>query len=201
MAKRVTRAQMRSVLTTRLLGGDAAGTPASRPSTKAAFVIGWSGMRGIVTLAAALALPEGFPYRDLMQLTAFVVVLGTLIIQGLTLGPLLTFLRLPKDATVQTELGLAREVALKAAMGELQDDTPAAERLRLEYAEALGKTRQGGDPRDSADNVLRRRLVAASRNAIEDLRSRGTIGDDAFRRVEEELDWLELSVGRANARD
>ena len=188
-----------SVLTTRLLGGDAAGTPTSAPSTKAAFVIGWSGMRGIVTLAAALALPDGFPYRDFMQLTAFVVVLGTLVIQGLTLGPLLKFLRLPKDDTVQTELGLAREVALKAAMGELQDSTPAAERLRLEYAEALGKARQGGDPRDSADNVLRRRLVAASRNAIEDLRSRGTIGDDAFRRVEEELDWLELSAGRANA--
>jgi CPA1 family monovalent cation:H+ antiporter len=49
--------------------------------------------------------------------------------------------------------------------------------------------------------VLRRRLVAASRNAIEDLRSSGTIGDDAFRRVEEELDWLELSAGLANARD
>ena len=85
-------------------------------------------------------------------------------------------------------------------MKELQDDdTPAAERLRLQYAEALGEARRGGDPRDSADNALRRRLVASSRDAIEELRSSGTIGDDAFRRAEEELDWLELSARSASA--
>jgi NhaP-type Na+/H+ or K+/H+ antiporter len=49
-------------------------------------------MRGIVTLAAAFALPEGFPYRDLMLLTAFAVVLGSLVIQGLTLRPLISAL-------------------------------------------------------------------------------------------------------------
>ena len=49
-------------------------------------MISWCGMRGIVTLAAAYALPEGFPYRDLILLTAFAVVLGSLLIQGLTLA-------------------------------------------------------------------------------------------------------------------
>jgi monovalent cation/hydrogen antiporter len=189
------------VMTARLSGRHPNYASMPAPDAKAGFVIGWSGMRGIVTLAAALALPEGFPYRDFIQLTAFVVVLGTLVIQGLTLRPLLLLLRLPQDSTVQTELGLARKAALKAAMKELQDDhTPAAERLRLEYAEALSEARRGGDPGGSADNVLRRRLVAASRVAIEDLRSSGAIGDDAFRRAEEELDWLELSAGPANAR-
>ena len=55
-------------------------------------------MRGIVTLAAAMALPAAFPYRDFIQLTAFVVVLGTLVLQGLTLRPLLRLLRLPSDS-------------------------------------------------------------------------------------------------------
>jgi NhaP-type Na+/H+ or K+/H+ antiporter len=58
---------------------------------KNGILIGWSGMRGIVTLAAAMALPPGFPYRDFIQLTAFAVVVGTLLIQGLTLRPLLAF--------------------------------------------------------------------------------------------------------------
>src|SRR5213078_2239191 len=63
--------------------------PMLRASVGSGLVISWAGMRGIVTLAAALALPEGFPYRDLIVLTAFSVVLGTLVIQGLTLKPLM----------------------------------------------------------------------------------------------------------------
>ena len=65
-----------------------------RPTVGSGLVISWSGMRGIVTLAAALALPEAFPFRDLIVLTAFSVVLGTLALQGLTLGPLLRALDL-----------------------------------------------------------------------------------------------------------
>jgi len=177
------------------------GTPPSTPLTaKGGLVIGWSGMRGIVTLAAAIALPEGFPYRNFIQLTAFVVVLGTLVIQGLTLRPLIAFLRLPEDGTVETETNRARGAALKAAMLELkEDDTPAAERLKLEYQDALSRARSGADPSGSLDNTLRRRAVAAARLAIEDLRRTSVIGDDAYRRVEEELDWLELSAQTATA--
>ncbi|WP_374468995.1 cation:proton antiporter [Phenylobacterium sp.] len=165
---------------------------------RAMAVVGWSGMRGIVSLAAALALPEGFPYRDFIRFAAFVVVLGTLLLQGLTLGPLLRLLRLPRDTVVESELRIARKVALKAAMTELDgDDSPAADRLRQEYAEALGQAKDGGSPQDWPENVLRRRLVAASRRAIAELRTRGDIGDDAYRRAEEELDRLELSAGAA----
>ena len=60
-----------------------------RPTVGSGLIISWSGMRGIVSLAAAMALPPAFPYRDLIVLTAFAVVLGTLVIQGLTLKPLL----------------------------------------------------------------------------------------------------------------
>ena len=94
-----------------LLGLRIARSSMSPPSAKGALVVAWSGMRGIVTLAAALALPDGFPHRDFILLTAFVVVLGTLAIQGLTLRPLLLLLRLPGDGTVETEIRLARKAA------------------------------------------------------------------------------------------
>jgi monovalent cation/hydrogen antiporter len=117
-----------------------------------------------------------------------------LVIQGLTLRPLLVLLHLPKDLTVEREIGVAREAALKAAMAALEgDETPAAQRLRLEYQEALRQARRGSDPRERPDNALRQRVVPASRRAIDDLRDSGAIGDEAYRLVEEELDWLELS--------
>ncbi len=165
-------------------------------SLKGAVVIGWSGMRGIVTLAAALALPTAFPYHDFILLTAFVVVLGTLVLQGLTLQPLLRFLRLPADTVVEDEIAVARNAALKAAIVELEKDSasPAAQRLKKEYEAALVHTRRGQDPHDSADNTLRRQVLRKSRQALDELRGSGEIGDDAYRLVEEELDWLDLSA-------
>ena len=78
--------------------------PMLRPTVGSGLVISWAGMRGIVSLAAALALPPAFPYRDLIVLTAFSVVLGTLVIQGLTLKPLLRALDLHDDDPVGREL-------------------------------------------------------------------------------------------------
>ncbi len=76
-------------------------------------------MRGIVTLAAAMALPVVFPYRDLIVLTAFSVVLSTLAIHGLTLKPLLRALKLHDDDPVGHEVTAARERALGAALASL----------------------------------------------------------------------------------
>ena len=78
--------------------------PMLRPTVGSGLVISWAGMRGIVTLAAALALPAAFPFRDLIVLTAFSVVLGTLVIQGLTLKPLMRALDLQDDDPVGREL-------------------------------------------------------------------------------------------------
>jgi CPA1 family monovalent cation:H+ antiporter len=89
---------------------------------------------------------------------------------------------------------------LKAALAQLDGETtPAAQRLREEYRDAFARARSGGDPRDTPDNALRRRMVAAARHAIEELRSSGLIGDEAYRRVEEELDRMELSALPAEA--
>ena len=82
--------------------------PMLRPTVGSGLVISWAGMRGIVTLAAALALPAAFPFRDLIVLTAFSVVLGTLVIQGLTLKPLLRALDLHDDDPVGREAASRR---------------------------------------------------------------------------------------------
>jgi monovalent cation/hydrogen antiporter len=133
-----------------------AGKPAP-PGVKSGVAIGWSGMRGIVTLAAAMALPPGFPQRDFIQLAASVVVLGTLIIQGLTLRPLLALLRLPTDTMMEKELALARKKVLKAALAALDgDDSPGAQRLRMEYDEALTHARQGHAPATTPITVWRK---------------------------------------------
>jgi Na+/H+ antiporter len=166
------------------------------PSARGGLLVAWCGMRGMVSLAAALALPEGFPYRDFILLTAFTVVIGTLVIQGLTLKPLMRLLAIPDDDPVRKEVKLARAKAAKAILAELEgDDSPAAQALRREYGDALSQARQGRNARASAENALRRRVVAVSRDAISDLRRRGEIGDDAYRALEEEFDWLELSAG------
>src|SRR5438093_12112306 len=93
--------------------------PMLRPTIGSGLIVSWAGMRGIVSLAAAMALPPAFPYRDVIVLTAFAVVLGTLVIQGLTLKPLLRALDLHDDDPVGRELTAARERALDAGLASL----------------------------------------------------------------------------------
>ncbi|WP_407178245.1 cation:proton antiporter [Bradyrhizobium sp. STM 3562] len=169
------------------------------PTLKGGIIVSWCGMRGIVTLAAAFALPEGFPYRDLILLTAFAVVLGSLIIQGLTLRPLILALRLKEDDFMAGEVAYARGAAYRAALEEIEGDpSEEAELLRLEYRGLL--LQADGDPNGGlatgelpADPV-RRRAIAAARDAILRLRESEAIGDDAFHQIEEELDRAELGA-------
>lgn len=177
------------------IAGSRAEREANAHSLKAALVVGWAGMRGIVTLAAALALPAGFPYRDFILLSAFTVVLGTLVVQGLTLRPLLRLLKLPADDPIADELAIARGTALETAMRILDESQdPAAERLKYEYRAALAYTCDGDDPGNSPYNRLRRDVMPSARQALSALRATGRIGDEAYRQVEQELDWGELSA-------
>ena len=164
--------------------------PTTPPTVGSGLVISWAGMRGIVSLAAALALPAGFPYRDLVVLTAFAVVLGTLVLQGLTLRPLLRLLDLPGDDPVGREVGIARQRALEAAYAALGDDgSPAALALRQAFEARLGH----GSAPDASEGEIG--ALGVARRVVFDMRARDDIGDDAFHRLEEEFDWIEMGIG------
>jgi len=174
--------------------------PMLRPTLGSGLVISWSGMRGIVTLAAALALPAGFPFRDLIVVTAFSVVLGTLALQGLTLGPLLRALDLRDDDPVGHEVSAARARALRAGLEALaRDRSPVAKAVRQELRAHLAPARDqaagGGRGRRAAHASTHRLALQASRDAVFAMRESEEIGDDAFHQLEEELDWIEMSAG------
>ena len=168
-----------------------------RPTVGSGLVISWAGMRGIVTLAAALALPGAFPFRDLIVLTAFSVVLGTLAVQGLTLSPLLRALDLRDDDPVGREVGAARQRALHAGLAWFEHDRSAvAEAVRLEliaHLGALSSDVEEGEARRFAHSDIHKRAVDAARQAVHAMRASDEIGDDAFHQMEEELDWIEMS--------
>jgi len=173
----------------------------TRPSVKGGVLMSWCGMRGIVTLATAFALPDRFPYRDLILLTAFGVVLGTLVIQGLTLRPLVAWLALDDGDPLGHEIGWARRAAFHAALEAIDGNTSAeAELLRLEYRQMLDKAESNPDGLTSSQlpaDPLRRQAISAARRVLFEMRESGEIGDDAFHLLEEEFDWAELSATEA----
>ena len=174
--------------------------PMLRPTVGSGVIISWAGMRGIVSFAAALALPPAFPYRDLIVLTAFAVVLGTLVIQGLTLKPLLRALDLHDDDPVGREVRAARERALDAGLATFAGNQSAiAESLRQQFTRHLASEATsagaGGSGRSEHDQLHHEALQAA-RRAVLDMRANNEIGDDAFHQIEEQLDWMEMVADR-----
>src|SRR5689334_14265741 len=89
------------------------------PTVDTGLMIAWCGMRGIVTLATALALPQDFAYRDLILLSAYGVVLGTLVLQGLSLRPLMLRLKSAETDEIETEAQLARRRTAEVALDVL----------------------------------------------------------------------------------
>jgi monovalent cation/hydrogen antiporter len=182
---------------------------ARRTGPKERFLVAWSGMRGGVSLAAALAIPFSthsgapFPNRDLIVFLTFAVILVTLVLQGLTLPLLIRRFRLPVDDTEDREELRARLAAVKAALGRLEelsredwtrDDT--VDRLRRAYdyrkrrfAARAGKVEDDGyEERSLAYQRLVRELLDVQRRALVDLRNQGEISDSVLRRVERDLD-------------
>jgi CPA1 family monovalent cation:H+ antiporter len=172
--------------------------PMLRPTVGSGLIISWAGMRGIVSLAAALALPPAFPARNLIVLTAFFVVVGTLTIQGLTLKPLLRRLDLHDEDPVGLEVRTARARALRAALSSFGGDrSPAADVVRRELKAHLASdpadADEAGDGPRSAHSEIHRDALQAARQAVIVMRAADEIGDDAFHQIEEELDWLEMA--------
>ena len=161
-----------------------------------AIVVGWAGMRGFVTLATAFALPSSFPQRDLVVLTAFSVVLATLVVQGLTLAPLIQRLGLNSTDELKQELLDARATLASAALTALKSESgPEAENLRYPYA----IERDASADASSCRSLNRRRelglaAVSAQRAELEKLRTTDKAGSGAYLLLQEELDWSELTL-------
>jgi CPA1 family monovalent cation:H+ antiporter len=165
-------------------------------SGRAAYVAGWCGLRGIVTLAAALALPVNFPFRDLIFFTAFAVVLVTLVVQGMTLRPLIARLDLRDDGKVEREVQLARVETLRTALAAVAacGAGESVELLRRRYELRLRRAERDEEQIDPAGKDVVRVATSAERKRLIELRDDGTIGDAAFQQVEQELDMKELDL-------
>jgi Na+/H+ antiporter len=182
------------------------------------LVMSWSGMRGAVSLAAALAVPlstnagDPFPGRDLIVFLTFSVILATLVLQGLTLGPLIAALRLRGDGEVGKLAELrARLDAARAALYELErlgDDgrvsLESQERMREYYDGSIQRytagLQAGGTTEEYAKSSgdwreWRRELLAAEREAVLSLRDAGKISPEVMRRIERDLDLQESRLG------
>lgn len=170
----------------------------SAPSFAAGLVVGWAGMRGVVSLAAAYALPQNFPYRDLIQLAVFAVVLGTLVVQGLTLGPLIRWLGFGNDGVLDGEIRKAREAITDAAIAHVsnRDDAPA-KRLKAEYRERRQALKAAGDGDGRVSlpvDDLAEEVLATKRERLLAMRLNGEISDAAYYQIEEELDRREMAL-------
>ena len=169
----------------------------SPPTAASGLILGWAGMRGVVSLAAAYALPLNFPHRDLLLLATFAVVMGTLVVQGLTLGHLIRLLGVEDDGQLEQEIKHARQVTTQAAVDHLKDcKGRVANRLKDEYGERLDAVMsdEADDGRvELESDQIRADLLKTKRDALMALRTSGEIGEAAYYQIEEELDRYELS--------
>jgi CPA1 family monovalent cation:H+ antiporter len=184
------------------------------PAWSSLFIIGWTGMRGIVSLAAALALPlttaagAPFPFRAEIILITFSVIFATLVLQGLSLAPLIRALNLQEDGALEREEMQAREHAATAALVRLDEVAnegwPIPEHLdqmRAHYGDRAQRyAKDGTAPECTAEAIeifrrLRHETLTAERLAVIGLRNNGAISDDVLHRIEHELDVEALQLG------
>jgi CPA1 family monovalent cation:H+ antiporter len=185
---------------------------ARRTSAASRLVVAWSGMRGAVSLAAALAIPlatdagRPFPDRDLIIFLTFSVIFFTLVVQGLSLPAVIRALHVTGDGTEETEEIRARVIASKAAVARLdelageewtRDDT--IERMRALYqyrirrfAARAGKIEDDGyEDRSLAYQQTLQIVLAAQRDALIRMRADGELSNEIMNRVIQELDLEE----------
>lgn len=190
---------------------------AREPDTtwKAPVIVGWAGMRGVVSLAIAFSVPMSVPHRNLILFLTFTTVIGTLVVQGLTLPPLIRLLRLPPkdlqaetlaEAQAQSEASRAADERLTELL-ELPENAlppPLADRLRtvLERRrnavwERLGEV--DAVTGESADDIYRRlsgEMIEAEREVFVALRDRRRIDDEMLRTLLRRLDLEEAAAYR-----
>jgi Na+/H+ antiporter len=180
-----------------------------RSSWRERLIVGWAGMRGAVSLAAALALPtvtdagDAFPQRDLIIFLTFAVILATLVVQGLTLPALIRAMQVEDDGLDEREEVQARLAAIGAALARLdelaledwtREDSVQRTRALLEYRRRRFTARREGDDGDGLEDRslayqrMMRDLFDAQRAELAALRNRGAISNDVMHRLEREID-------------
>ena len=176
------------------------------------LVLGWSGMRGGVSLAAALALPlvaEGhaFPNRSDIILIAYIAIAASLVIEGLTLSPLVRRLGLSQEDALAREEARARVALARTALRHIDElaeredlGEAIADPLRMTFEQRIHRLEPEadddatrGDEAEIAQRIreLRRELIAVERRRLGELRRRGEISAETVRRIEHELDLEE----------
>jgi Na+/H+ antiporter len=185
------------------------------PEWKNVTIIAWTGMRGVVSLAAALAVPltvqkdVPFPGRDLILFLTFVVIFATLVVQGLSLPFLIRWLQIDEDKTVEKEERAARLKANQAALQRLKEivsrdpsKAEASRRLEIEYEDRLRQL-QSTDESDlnkrgqvfsSAYEELSLETLIVERQTILDLRNQDIINDEVLRDIQRDLDFEEARL-------
>jgi monovalent cation/hydrogen antiporter len=185
-----------------------------RLGTPERLVVGWAGMRGSVSLAAALAIPletdagAPFPGRDLIIFLAFAVILVTLVGQGLTLSPLIEWFGVHDDGEESHEDTLARRRVAEAALARLEElgepewispESVGRARQLFDYRQRRFGALEDGDgdnyeERAEAWRRLMYDLYDAQREALLELRNTGAISDEVRRRVERDIDLEETRI-------
>jgi monovalent cation/hydrogen antiporter len=174
-------------------------------SARVSTVVSWSGMRGVVSLAAALALPstlpngEPFPQHDLVILLAFGIVFVTLVGQGLTLPGLIRAMRIDTDESGDRETAVAREAMRRAAIGAInrlvaEHGIPAYEAVAVRRFFTSRTAQQSGALAPDAEARLWLGASAAQRDALLNLWRTGEIGEDVLVQLEREIDLAELRL-------
>ncbi|MGW7317314.1 Na+/H+ antiporter [Streptomyces sp. NPDC054865] len=183
---------------------------------KAPVIVGWAGMRGVVSLAIAFSVPMDVPHRNLILFLTFTTVIGTLVVQGLTLPPLIKLLKLPPrdvraetlaEAQAQSEASRAAEDRLAELLEDSEHNAlppPLVERLRtvLERRrnavwERLGEVNaRTGESADDVYRRLAREMIASEREVFVALRDARRIDDEMLRALLRRLDLEEAAAYR-----
>jgi monovalent cation/hydrogen antiporter len=175
------------------------------PNARRVFVVGWTGMRGVVSLAAALALPtvlrdgSPFPHRGMIVFLTFCVIIVTLVLQGLTLPPLIRFLGLAGSAGPNCEELEARRIVTQAALSHLEEANARDQGAVSEiYEDLIHHYRQrltsltinttGEISHHERHTALSLEALRVERETAVRLRDEGRINDSVLRRIERELD-------------
>jgi CPA1 family monovalent cation:H+ antiporter len=188
------------------------------PDWRHVSLLAWTGMRGVVSLAAALAIPltrdntpdgPSFPDRDLILFLTFIVILSTLVVQGLSLPPLIRWLDIKDDGSMEKEEREARLKANQAALARLNEigerepvKADALQRLRVEYEDHIRQV-EGAEP-ESLGTPLRlfsteferlsHEALQVERKTILQLRNEDAIADEVLRRIQRDIDLAEARL-------